>query len=150
MRALIQRALSAKVVVDERTTGEIAHGLVVLLGVEDSDAAEEVEWITGKIANMRIFPDEEGRMNRSVVEVGGGILLISQFTLFASTRKGNRPSFLRAGKPDYATAMMQQVAAALSAAIGRPVAQGEFGAHMDVALTNSGPVTIWIDTKNRE
>lgn len=133
-----------------RTKGSIQHGLVVLLAIEDADGPEDIEWLSGKIVRLRIFDDENGVMNRSVQEVGGGILLISQFTLLASTRKGNRPSYSRSARPEIAIPLYERFIRQLEGDLGRPVQTGEFGANMMVSLTNSGPVTIVIDSKARE
>jgi D-tyrosyl-tRNA(Tyr) deacylase len=127
----------------------IGHGLVVFLAVEDADGKKDIEWLCGKIVRLRIFKDDKGLMNRSIQEVDGEILLISQFTLFASTRKGNRPSYIRSAKPEIAIPLYEQFIEELSAQLGRPVATGKFGADMKVSLVNDGPVTITIDTKNR-
>ena len=126
------------------------HGLLVLLGVEEIDAAEDIEWLAGKLVRLRVFNDDEGVMNRSVQEAGGDILVVSQFTLFASTKKGNRPSYIRAARPDMAIPLYEMFVSKLAAELGRPVLRGEFGADMKVALVNDGPVTILIDTKVRE
>ena len=150
MRAVIQRVSSANVTIKGQVRGAIARGLVVLLGVEDADTADDIEWLSGKIVRLRIFDDEQGVMNRSVQEVGGGILLISQFTLFASTRKGNRPSYIRSAKPDFAVPLYEQFLARLQQDSGKPIQTGEFGAQMLVNLANDGPVTIIIDSKLRE
>jgi D-tyrosyl-tRNA(Tyr) deacylase len=150
MRAFIQRVSSANVTIKGQVRGAIARGLVVLLGVEDADTADDIEWLSGKIVRLRIFDDEQGVMNRSVQEVGGGILLISQFTLFASTRKGNRPSYIRSAKPDFAVPLYEQFLARLQQDSGKPIQTGEFGAQMLVNLANDGPVTIIIDSKLRE
>jgi D-tyrosyl-tRNA(Tyr) deacylase len=131
-------------------TGTINHGLLVLIGIEDADDAIDMEWLAGKIVNMRIFNDDDGVMNKSLLEVGGEILLVSQFTLHASTRKGNRPSYIRASKPDLAKLKYNQFIQVLSAAFGRHLQTGVFGADMQVELINDGPVTIIIDTKNKE
>ena len=150
MRAVIQRVAEAKVTIAGSVKGAIGPGLVVLLGVEDADTAEDIEWLSGKIVRLRIFNDDSGVMNRSVQEVGGGILLISQFTLFASTKKGNRPSYTRAARPEIAVPLYEKFIARLTHDLGKPVQTGEFGAHMDVNLTNDGPVTIIMDSKLRE
>lgn len=150
MRVVIQRVSRASVTVDEQVTGAISHGLLVLMGVEDADTPEDVEWLSGKIVNMRIFNDEAGVMNRSVLEVGGGILLVSQFTLHASTKKGNRPSYIRASKPPMAVPLYEQMIALLTQDLGKPIATGIFGADMKVELLNDGPVTIVMDSKARE
>ena len=150
MRAVIQRVSSANVTIKGQVRGAIARGLVVLLGVEDADTADDIEWLSGKIVRLRIFDDEQGVMNRSVRDVGGGILLVSQFTLFASTRKGNRPSYIRSAKPDFAVPLYEQFLARLQQDSGKPIQTGEFGAQMLVNLANDGPVTIIIDSKLRE
>jgi D-aminoacyl-tRNA deacylase len=150
MRAVVQRVSSASVTIGEVTRASIAGGLLVLVAVEDSDAAEDIEWLAGKIVRLRIFNDEEELMNRSVQEIGGEILAVSQFTLFASTKKGNRPSYIRSAKPEVAIPLYEQFVARLSAELGKPIATGEFGADMKVALVNDGPVTILFDTKMRE
>jgi D-tyrosyl-tRNA(Tyr) deacylase len=150
MRAVIQRVTQASVVVSETIKGAIQHGLLVLVAVEESDTAQDVEWLGGKIVRLRIFADEEGAMNRSVQETGGGVLLVSQFTLFASTKKGNRPSYSRSARPEVAVPLYEQLIAKLEQDLGRPIQTGEFGADMKVSLLNDGPVTIIIDTKTRE
>lgn len=129
---------------------EIGHGLLVLLGVEEGDSGEDVEWLAGKIARMRIFADEDGKMNRSVMEANGGIIVVSQFTLHASTKKGNRPSFLRSAVPTISEPLYDNFCAAVEVETGRPVGRGKFGADMKVALINDGPVTIFIDSRARE
>ncbi|HMO31624.1 MAG TPA: D-aminoacyl-tRNA deacylase [Lacibacter sp.] len=150
MRAVIQRVAFASVKVDEQVTGAIENGLLVLLGVEEADNATDIPWLSAKIVQLRIFDDAAGVMNRSVKEAGGGILLVSQFTLHASTKKGNRPSYNRAARPETARAMYDALLRQLEADLGQPVAAGVFGAHMQVELLNDGPVTILIDTRNRE
>ncbi len=150
MRAVIQRVAEAKVTIEGAVKGAIQHGLLVLLAIEEADTAEDVEWLSGKIVRLRVFDDENGVMNRSVQEVQGGILLVSQFTLFASTKKGNRPSYSRSARPETAVPRYEQFIARLGQDSGRPVQTGEFGAHMLVSLTNDGPVTIIIDSKERE
>ena len=150
MRAVIQRVKQASVIANGTQTGAIEKGLLVLLGIEDADGSEDVLWLSGKIVNLRIFDDGEGVMNRSVLNVQGGILLVSQFTLHASTKKGNRPSYIRASKPDVAIPLYEKMIQQLSADLAKPVATGIFGADMQVALVNDGPVTIIIDTKNKE
>ena len=150
MRAVIQRVSGAAVTIDERVRGAIGRGLLVLLGVEDADTSEDIEWLSGKIARLRIFNDENGVMNLDVAEIHGGILVVSQFTLFASTKKGNRPSWIRAARPEAAAPLYEAFLAKLRADFNGTVATGEFGADMKVSLTNDGPVTIWIDSKNRE
>jgi D-tyrosyl-tRNA(Tyr) deacylase len=150
MRAVIQRVTEASVVIADATKGTIQCGLLVLLAVEESDTAEDIEWLSGKIVRLRIFNDEQGLMNRSVQEIGGDILLVSQFTLFASTKKGNRPSFSRSARPEIAIPLYEQFIHKLTEDLGRPIQTGEFGADMKVSLLNDGPATIMIDTKNRE
>jgi D-aminoacyl-tRNA deacylase len=150
MRAVIQRVTAANVVIADAVKGEIGHGLMVLLAVDENDAAEDIEWLSGKIVRMRIFNDDAGLMNRSVQDVGGGILVVSQFTLFASTRTGNRPSFSRSARPETAIPLYEQFLRRLATDFGQPVAAGEFGADMKVSLVNDGPVTIVIDSKNPE
>jgi D-tyrosyl-tRNA(Tyr) deacylase len=148
MRALIQRVSQASVTVEGRVVGEIGAGLLVLLGVGAGDGPADEAYLAQKIAHLRIFEDAEGKMNRSVLEVGGAVLLVSQFTLYADTRKGRRPSFISAAPPAEAAGRVEAVAAALRA-LGLPVATGQFQAHMAVALINDGPVTIWLDSHER-
>ena len=150
MRAVIQRVSSASVTIDGAVKSAIGPGLLVLLGVGHEDGPQDVEWLAAKVAGLRIFADEAGVMNRSVVDVGGEALVVSQFTLMASTRKGNRPSYIGAAGHELAIPLYEQFCAALSAAIGKEVGTGVFGADMKVALVNDGPVTICIDTKNSE
>lgn len=150
MRALVQRVSEARVTVDDRVTGEIGLGLLVLAGVTDGDTALDVEWLVHKIVRLRVFDDEAGVMNRSVQDAGGGILAVSQFTLYASTRKGNRPSYAAAARPEVAEPLFTELVAALAAALGKPVPTGVFGAHMALRLVNDGPVTIWLDSRSRE
>lgn len=150
MRAVVQRVSSARVTIAGETSGAIERGLLVLLGVAQTDTEADARWLAEKIAALRIFEDADGKMNRSVVDVGGGILVVSQFTLFASTRKGTRPSFNDAAKPDLAVPLYEAFVRLAGAALGRPVATGRFGAMMKVALVNDGPVTLLIDTKARE
>jgi D-tyrosyl-tRNA(Tyr) deacylase len=150
MRAVIQRVSRASVTVAGRVTGAIQSGLLVLLAVEDADTAEDLEWLSGKIVRLRIFNDDAGVMNRSVQDIGGDLLVVSQFTLFASTRKGNRPSYVRSARPEVAVPLYEQFLARLAQDLGRPVAAGEFGAHMEVSLVNDGPVTIIMDSKLKE
>lgn len=150
MRAVIQRVSKARVTVEEKTTGVIKSGLLVLLGIEDADADEDIKWLSGKIVNLRIFNDENGVMNRSLLEVGGDLLLVSQFTLHASTKKGNRPSYIRASKPEVAIPLYERMIRQLEADLGKQIQTGIFGADMKVDLLNDGPVTIIIDTKNKE
>ena len=150
MRAVVQRVSSASVTINGAVKSAIGPGLLVLLGVGHEDGQEDLDWLVKKIAGLRIFNDEDGVMNRSVVEIGGEALVVSQFTLMASTKKGNRPSYIGAAGHEKAIPMYEAFCAALSAAIGKPVGTGEFGADMKVALVNDGPVTICIDTKNKE
>lgn len=150
MKAVIQRVSSASVTIDGAVRGVIGRGLLVLLGIAEGDTADDGLWLAGKIAALRIFPDDAGQMNLSVRDTGGGVLVISQFTLIASTRKGNRPSFNAAAKPASALPLYEQFLAQMETALARPVARGEFGAMMQVALVNDGPVTLVIDTRNRE
>ena len=150
MRAVIQRVSRASVTIEERVKSTIDSGLLVLVGIEDADTQEDLEWLSGKIVNLRIFNDQAGVMNVSVRDNGGDILLVSQFTLFASTRKGNRPSYIRASKPDIAIPQYEKLIVRMSADLGKPVLTGEFGADMKVELMNDGPVTIVIDTKDKE
>jgi D-tyrosyl-tRNA(Tyr) deacylase len=140
----------AQVQVDGKITGKIGLGLLVLIGIVDEDGIEDISWLSGKIVNLRIFDDEQGIMNRSVHDVNGDLLVVSQFTLHASTRKGNRPSYNRAAKPDKAIPLYEQFIRELEAGLGKPVSSGIFGAMMKVSLFNDGPVTIVIDTKNKE
>ena len=150
MRAVIQRVSKASVTVDGNITGEIKGGLLVLLGIEDVDTDEDIGWLSGKMVNLRIFNDENGVMNKSVADVNGEVLLVSQFTLHASTKKGNRPSYIRASKPDFAVPMYEKMIQQLETDLGKEIQTGVFGADMKVELLNDGPVTIIIDTKNRE
>jgi D-tyrosyl-tRNA(Tyr) deacylase len=150
MRAVLQRVSQADVSIAGVCKGRIGRGLLVLLAVEDADTQEDLEWLCGKIVRLRIFPDDAGLMNRSVQEIGGEILLISQFTLFASTKKGNRPSYLRSARPEVAIPLYERFKTRLTQDLGKPVATGEFGADMQVSLVNDGPVTIIIDSKQRE
>lgn len=150
MKAVIQRVTNADVTIDGKVKSAIQQGLLVLVGIEDADGAEDITWLSGKIVNLRIFDDENGVMNRSVLETGGDIILVSQFTLHASTKKGNRPSYLKASKPDIAIPLYEKMKLQLEADLGKPIGTGEFGADMKVSLLNDGPVTIIIDTKNRE
>jgi D-tyrosyl-tRNA(Tyr) deacylase len=147
---VLQRVSTARVTVEGRVTGEIGRGLLLFQGVAPADTLEDGEWLAQKIAKLRVFPDDAGLMNRSVADIGGGILLVSQFTLFASTRKGNRPSYIRAARPETAIPLYEQFLRQLTTELGRPVLTGEFGADMKVELLNDGPVTILIDSKVRE
>ncbi|MCC7327353.1 MAG: D-tyrosyl-tRNA(Tyr) deacylase [Burkholderiales bacterium] len=150
MRALVQRVREASVAVDGRIAGAIGPGLLVLAGVTEGDTADDRDWLSRKIVQLRIFDDEAGVMNRCVTEAGGGILAVSQFTLYASTRKGNRPSYAAAARPEVARPAFDAFVDALAAALGRDVPTGVFGARMAVRLVNDGPVTIWLDSRVRE
>ena len=150
MRAIIQRTSEASVTIDGRVTGQIGRGLLVLLGIEHEDTREDATWLAGKIAQMRIFSDLDGKMNHSVLDVSGGVLVVSQFTLHASTKKGNRPSFIRAARPEIAVPLYEVFLNVIEDQIGRPVQSGTFGADMKVALVNDGPVTIAMDSRARE
>jgi len=150
MRVIIQRVSQASVTVEQKTIGSINKGLLILSGFEDSDSDEDIEWLSKKIIQLRIFNDNEGLMNLSIRDIGGEIILVSQFTLHASTKKGNRPSYIRAAKPDIAIPLYEKFKKQLEEELGKPVQTGVFGAMMKVSLINDGPVTINIDTKNRE
>jgi D-tyrosyl-tRNA(Tyr) deacylase len=150
MRAVIQRVSQASVTIGGEVRATIPRGLLVLVAVEDADTPGDLEWLSGKIARLRVFNDADGVMNRSVQETGGEILVISQFTLFASTKKGNRPSYSRAARPEVAVPLYEAFVRKLAQDLGRPVRTGEFGADMKISLTNDGPVTILFDTKVRE
>ena len=150
MRTVIQRVSHASVTINGVVKSAIRGGLLVLVGVEDADTEEDIQWLCKKIVGLRVFDDENGVMNKNIVDAGGEILVISQFTLFASTKKGNRPSYIRAAKPDISIPLYEQFCNELSIALGKPVGTGEFGADMKVELLNDGPVTICMDTKNKE
>ncbi len=150
MRVVIQRVTEASVEVNGRLTGSIQKGLLVFLGIEDADTDEDIVWMSGKIVNLRIFNDENNVMNISIKDIDGNILLVSQFTLHASTRKGNRPSYIRASKPEVATRVYEKMIAQLEKDIGKKIQKGIFGADMKVRLLNDGPVTIFIDSRNKE
>lgn len=150
MRLVIQRASSASVKVDNSIVSEIGTGLLVLAGVEEADTQEDIDWLVKKTCQLRIFGDENGVMNLSVQDVNGDIIVVSQFTLHASTKKGNRPSYIRAARPEVAIPLYDQLVAGFSKTLGKPVGTGIFGAHMEVALVNDGPVTIILDSKNKE
>lgn len=150
MRVLIQRTAHASVTIAGTCKSAIGKGLLVLVGIEEADNQEDIEWLCKKIVNLRIFDDENGVMNRSVLDIAGEILVVSQFTLHASTKKGNRPSYIRAASHATAVPLYEQFCQALTEALGKPVGTGEFGADMKVELLNDGPVTIWMDTKNKE
>jgi D-tyrosyl-tRNA(Tyr) deacylase len=150
MRAILQRVSEASCKVDGNITGQIDIGFLVLLGIEDADTSDDLQWLAQKITGMRVFGDENGLMNKALADVDGNILLISQFTLFAQTKKGNRPSFIRAAKPDKAIPLYEQMIKTLSELTGKKTETGIFGADMKISLVNDGPVTIMIDTKQRE
>jgi D-aminoacyl-tRNA deacylase len=150
MKAVIQRVLEAHVTVDSQMVGAVNKGLLILIGVEDADTQEDIDWLCKKMVSLRIFNDADGLMNLSITDVQGDILLISQFTLFAATKKGNRPSFIQAAKPEFAQSMYSKCIVKLEEDLGKPISKGIFGADMKVQLTNDGPVTIIIDTKNKQ
>ena len=150
MRAVVQRVSRASVTVEGAVTGEIGLGLLVLVGLATDDTPDDIAWLAGKIAQQKLFPDESGRMNLSVVESGGGVLVVSQFTLLASTRKGTKPSWHRAAPPEVAVPLYESLVRAMEGLLGRPVATGKFGAMMEVALVNEGPVTLILDSRLRE
>ena len=150
MRAVIQRVSKASVTIDNKIHSQINTGLLVLLGIEDADTVEDIEWLSGKIVNLRIFNDDNGVMNVSVKDIEGDVLVISQFTLHASTKKGNRPSYIKASKPEFAVPMYEKLVKQLINDLGKKIYTGMFGADMKVELLNDGPVTIVIDTKNKE
>lgn len=149
MIALVQRVSSCSVSIEGRIKSHIGTGLLVLLGIEEADGSEDISWLTSKLVNLRVFPDELGVMNKSLLEIGGELLLVSQFTLHASTKKGNRPSYTKAAKPDIALPLYEQMIVALEVALGKAIGTGTFGADMQVALVNDGPVTLIMDTKNK-
>ena len=150
MRAIIQRVSSASVTIDGQIHSQIGKGLLVLAGIEDADTDEDIQWLSGKIVNLRIFDDADGVMNESVIEQGGEILVVSQFTLHASYKKGNRPSYIKASKPDHAVPVYEKMIKQLSNDLGKAIGTGVFGADMKVLLLNDGPVTIFMDTKDKE
>ncbi len=150
MRVVIQRVSNCTVTINENLHSTIGKGLFILLGIEAADNLEDLEWLCGKISRLRVFNDSAGVMNLSVAEVEGSIMVVSQFTLHASTKKGNRPSYIRSASPDIAVPLYESFLSRLEEFSGRPVASGKFGAHMDISLVNEGPVTILIDSKNRE
>ena len=149
MIVVIQRVSEASVKIGEKLKAEISTGLMILVGIEESDNQEDISWLSKKIVNLRIFPDENEVMNKSLLDINGEILLISQFTLHASTKKGNRPSYIKAARPDIAIPLYEQMIQTLEADLGKAIGTGEFGADMKVALVNDGPVTILIDSENR-
>ncbi len=150
MRLVIQRASSASVKVDDSIVSEMGSGLLILAGIEEADTTEDIDWLVKKVCQLRIFNDSEGVMNLSIQDVLGEIIVVSQFTLHASTRKGNRPSYIRAARPETAIPLYEQLVSEFSKALGKPIGTGIFGAHMEVSLVNYGPVTIILDSKNRE
>jgi D-aminoacyl-tRNA deacylase len=150
MKAVIQRTTSASVTIDSKIVAEIQNGLLILIGIEDADNQEDINWLTSKIANLRIFGDENGVMNLSIKDIDGDVIVVSQFTLHASTKKGNRPSYIKAAKPEIAIPLYEKFIAQMEFELGKKVQTGQFGADMKVALVNDGPVTIIIDTKNKE
>ncbi|WP_029906558.1 D-aminoacyl-tRNA deacylase [Prevotella sp. 10(H)] len=150
MRVLIQRVSQASVTIDDKIKSQIGAGMLILIGIEDSDAKDDIEWLSNKIVSLRIFDDKEGVMNLSAMDGNADILLVSQFTLHASTKKGNRPSYIRASKPDTAIPLYEAFCDTLRAKLGKDIGTGEFGAHMQVELINDGPVTIWMDSKVKE
>lgn len=150
MRALIQRVSEASVTIEGEVKSKIESGLLVLLGIEDADTEEDISWLSAKISKLRIFNDDNDIMNKSVIDVDGDVIVVSQFTLHAGTKKGNRPTYIKASKPDFAIPMYEKFLQQLKNDIGKEVGSGEFGADMKVTLINDGPVTIWIDSKNKE
>ena len=146
----MQRVKHASVTIDDKVKSKIGQGLLLFLGIEDADNNNDIEWLTNKVANLRVFDDDEGIMNKSVIEAGGNILVVSQFTLHALIKKGNRPSYIRASKPDIAIPLYESFCREMSIKLGHEIETGSFGAEMKVELLNDGPVTIWIDTKNKE
>lgn len=150
MRIVIQRVKQASVVVEDKVISSIEKGFLILLGIENNDTQDDIDWLTGKIAKLRVFGDENGAMNLSISDVGGDIIVVSQFTLFASTKKGNRPSFIKSAKPETAVPLYESFIQSLEISMEKKVQTGKFGAMMDVSLINDGPVTILIDSKNRE
>lgn len=150
MRILIQKVNRASVTIEGKVKSEIGRGLLILVGIEDRDTVEDIKWLSGKIVNLRVFEDENGVMNKSILEEKGDIIVVSQFTLHASTKKGNRPSYIKASKPDFAIPMYEKFVAQVTQDLGKPIGTGEFGADMKVELINDGPTTIWMDSQNRE
>ena len=150
MRAVIQRVTEARITINRETEKQIESGLVVLLGIEEEDGKEDIEWLSGKISRLRVFNDSDDKMNLSVMDVKGEVMIVSQFTLHASTKKGNRPSYIKAASPEKSIPLYEYFTARMEGDLGQPVVTGEFGAYMQIKLTNDGPVTIMIDTKNRE
>ena len=150
MRIIIQRVREASVTINGQLHSSIGRGMMILVGIEEADGDDDIDFLTKKVVNMRIFDDENGVMNRSVLDIGGEILVVSQFTLHASTKKGNRPSYIKAAKPDISVPLYEKFCTRLSSLLGKPVKTGVFGADMQCALTNDGPVTIFMDSKNKE
>ena len=150
MRAVIQRVSNAKVEINRVINGAVTRGLLILVGIEEADSQEDIDWLSSKIIQLRIFGDEAGRMNKSIMDIHGNILLISQFTLFGQSKKGNRPSFIKAARPEIAIPLYEKLKEALNHKLGKTIETGIFGADMKVSLTNDGPVTLYIDTKNKE
>ena len=150
MRVVIQRVTEASVTINHKLKSQIEKGFMILLGIGEEDTAEDIDWLCRKIVALRVFDDENGVMNKSIQEIGGNILVVSQFTLMASTKKGNRPSYIKAARPEISIPLYEKFCCELSKALGKPVETGEFGADMKVALINDGPVTICMDTKNKD
>lgn len=150
MRVLLQRVSEAGVTINHKAISDIKKGLLLLIGIEENDTENDIDWLVKKVTSMRIFSDKEGKMNLSVKDIDGEVLAVSQFTLYASTKKGNRPSFIKSAKPDVAIPLYEEFISHLSSQLNKEVKTGEFGADMKVNLTNDGPVTIWLDSKNRE
>ncbi len=150
MRSVIQRVSKAQVVVNQKVVGEINQGYMLLLGIEEADTIKDLEWLANKVVKMRVFSDEEGKMNLDIKDVKGNILVISQFTLHAKTKKGNRPSYIKAARPDHAQNLYEKFIDTLFHLLDQPIQSGRFGAHMEITQTNDGPVTLFIDTKNKE
>lgn len=150
MRVLLQRVREASVIANGKLSGEIKKGVLLLVSIEESDVENDITWLANKITNLRIFPDSEGVMNLSLLDIDGEALVVSQFTLHASTKKGNRPSYIKAAKPDFANKMYELFKQKLQNLINQHIASGVFGADMQISLTNNGPVTIWLDSKNKE
>ena len=150
MKVVIQRVSAASVTIENEIAGQIQTGLLILVGIETTDAEEDIDWLTKKIANLRIFPDQDGIMNKSVIDIDGEILVISQFTLHASTKKGNRPSYIKAARPEISVPLYEQFLEKMRIELQKPIQAGIFGADMKVALVNDGPVTILMDTNNKE
>ena len=150
MRAVIQRVLNASVTIDKKVKSEIGNGLLILIGIEEEDSQEDIDWLAGKISRLRVFDDENGVMNLSIQQIDGETMIISQFTLHASTKKGNRPSYIKAARPETAIPLYESFIKTMDSNLGKPSKTGSFGAEMQISLVNDGPVTIIIDTKNKE